>query len=435
MDLENQMPAAGFWRVLRRLPAGKFESFRPGRRAGTLAQPYFVSRTGEIPGSESARIRLLQFLNNFHIGGTERQVVNLVSGLDRSRFDVEMGCFEMCGEFLDEIRPRDIPIKEFRINRLYNPRSMAARLELARHVRSARVDVVHSYGFYSNVFAVPAARLAGVPVVIASIRDTGETLSGVQKRVQQFFCRMAGCILANADGVRNWLIDQGYPAERIQVIRNGIELPPYRGRAIDAGLREELGFAPGTPLVAVLSRLNAMKGVEYFLEAASKVSVLFPKVRYLVVGDGEYRKELERYTGRLGMSDRVVFTGFRGDTHNVLSQVNISVLPSLSEGLSNSLLESMAAGTPVIATRVGGTPEAVEDGNTGLLVRPRDADALGRGMCLLLRNEQLAASFGEAARRRVAAMFSIEKMVRHTESLYVRLLNESRRGSKVVRPA
>ncbi len=378
------------------------------------------------------RTRLLEFMTSFHIGGTERQVLNLMNGLDPEQFELHMASLDKVGPLLEEVTSSGIPVSEYKTKNLYNLGAMNARLRFARYLRRHAIEIVHSYGFYSNVFAIPAARFARVPVVIASIRDCGEALTTAQNRVQRMFCRMADCILTNAEGVRTWLVDQGYPAGKIQVIRNGI----VRSRSADgppAGkLRRELGLAADTPLVAVLSRLNAMKGIEYFLEAAVAVSRRFPAVRFLVIGGanytggGGYKMEIEKYAADLGLGSHVIFTGFRTDVHEILPEINVTVLPSLSEGLSNSLLESMAAGVPVIATRVGGTPEAVEDGTTGLLVPPRDPGSLVQAMERMLENPELARNFGEAGRRRVTNLFSIEKMVQQTESLYLSLLSAKR---------
>jgi glycosyltransferase involved in cell wall biosynthesis len=348
--------------------------------------------------------------------------MNLASGLDPERFDLHMACNGKVGELLAEATALGVPVTEYPIQSLYNFGSLQARLHLARYLRGQSIEMVHSYGFYSNLFAIPAARLAGVPVVVASIRDCGETLTPWQKRVQKMFCRMADCILANAEGVRRWLIREGYPARKIQVIRNGIVGPAPTAGARRGWLRQELG----------LSRLNRMKGLEYFLDAASLVAPLQPDVRFLIVGgnghrtDGTYQGELERYAASLGIDNRVIFTGFRQDVARMLPEIDISVLPSLSEGLSNSLLEAMAAGVPVIATKVGGTPELVEDGATGLLVPPRNPAALGQAMTLLLDHPETARRIGDAARRDVTVRFSIDKMVRDTQSLYVKLLSSSR---------
>jgi glycosyltransferase involved in cell wall biosynthesis len=238
--------------------------------------------------------------------------------------------------------------------------------------------------------------------------------------VQKQVCRLADCVLVNADAIRHWLIEQGYAAEKIHVIRNGIVPPKPVGQEAAARVRRELGVTADVPLIGVLSRLNKMKGIEHFLEAAAAMGRRDP--RFLIIGDGGHRKELEKYAAGLGLGERVLFTGFRNDVSDVLAALDISVLPSLSEGLSNSLLESMGAGLPVIATNVGGNPEAVEDGVTGIIVPPGDAGALARGMTLLLEDPERAAEFGEAARRRVAQRFSIEQMVRETEALYLRLL-------------
>ena len=387
------------------------------------------------------RTRLLEFLTVFHIGGTERQVVNLTNGLDPEQYELHMGCLGKVGPLLEEVTSRGIPVSEYKTKNLYNLGAMAARLRFVGYLREHSIELVHSYGFYSNVFAIPAARFAGVPVVIASIRDCGEALSATQKRIQKMACRMADCILANAEGVRTWLLGQGYPAGKIQVIRNGIARSASADGQPAGKLRRELGLAADTPLVAVLSRLNPMKGLEYFLEAAVPVSRRFPAVRFLIIGggtytgDSTYKAEVEKFAVSLGLDGRVIFTGFRTDVHEILPEINISVLPSLSEGLSNSLLESMAAGVPAIATKVGGTPEAVVDGTTGLLVPPRDSGALVEAMALLLERPELARSFGEAGRRRVTDLFSIEKMVYQTECLYLSLLSAKRARARNWRAA
>jgi glycosyltransferase involved in cell wall biosynthesis len=382
--------------------------------------------------SRRKRVGLMQFLTFFYLGGTERQVMNLTTGLDTAKFDLHMGCHGKVGALLEEATSRGIPVEEYKIKSLYNLGAMHARLRLARYLREHSIEIVHSYGFYSNLFAIPAARLARTPVVIAAIRDCGEALTPAQKRAQKMFCRMADCVLANAEGVRRWLVSQGYPAKKIQVIPNGIV--PSAPVAVKEGrkLRQEFGLAANTRLIAVCSRLTPMKGIEQFLDAASVVSCGRPDVRFLVIGgpshigDGSYKAELERYAASLGLEKRVIFTGFRTDIAHILPEIDISVLPSLSEGLSNSLLEAMAAGVPVIATRVGGTPEAVEDGNTGLLVPPADLDALIRAMTFLLDNPQSARHMGDEGRRLVQSRFSVERMVHETESLYFKLLSANR---------
>ena len=384
------------------------------------------------------RIRVLQFLSNFAIGGTERQVVNLARGLDPTRFEVHFGCLRQWGELLGDATEPGISVAEYRITNLYNARAVRERLRLAQDLKRARIEVVHTYNFYGNVFAIPAARLAGVPVLVASIRGLDVDLSPLKRRAQRLVCRLAHRIVVNAEAVRQNLIADGYDPGKIVVIRNGIDLSRFRSLRGDGRLRQQLGLPPRAPLVATFARLIPLKGLEYFLEAAALVSQRVADARFLVVGDylakqngeivsdGTYRKELVRYAARLGLDGRVTFTGFRRDVPELLSEIAVSVLPSVAgEGLSNSILEAMAVGVPVVATDVGGNREAIQDGVTGFVVPPRDAPALARGICQFLEDGGLASRFALAGRQRVAEHFSLERMVRDTEGFYMNLVHQA----------
>ena len=391
------------------------------------------------PSTSEDRVRLLTFTTLFAIGGTERHVASLADGLDPSRFEHEFGCLRRSGEFLAQIEARGLTVNEYAVARLYGPHALAQQLRFARHLRRRRIQIMHSYNFYPNVFAIPAARLAHTPVVLASIRDTGAHLTPRQRRVQRLSCRLADHILVNAEAVREWLTDEGYNPARISVIRNGLDLSRFPPGADDPALRRELGVPDGAPLIAVLSRLSRLKGVEDFLEAAADVSARFEQARFLVIGgnidpDGNaYRDELEARAAALGLQQRVIFTGFRLDVPRLLSAVTVSVLPSLSEGLSNTILESMAAGAPVVATRVGGSAEALDDGVDGLLVPPRDPAALSRAITWVLEHPEEARGLGRRARARVAEEFSLQRMIRETECLYARLLERPARRRVIAR--
>lgn len=402
---------------------------------------------GAWPAALTSSIRLLQFLPGFGAGGTERQFVNLIQGLDRSRFEPHVACLRRWGHFLGDVERQQFPISEYRINSLYKPGALRQLLRLAQDLRRQRIQIVHSYNFYGNMFAVPAARLAGVPVVIAAIRDTGMNITPARMYLHNRMCRAADCVLVNAEAIRESLIEQGMPAGKIEVIRNGLDLSRFERPAGDSGLRAELGLPAQAPVVMLLARLTPQKGIETFLEAAAIVNVHCPDAWFVIVGDTfvpsrdgdgverdvSYRNMLINQAERLGIGARVLFTGYRADVPELLAQAAVSVLPSHSgEGLPNALMESMAAGVPVVATRVGGSPEVVgEDGMAGLLVPPRDAVALAEAVHALLKNRELASRIGRAARRRMTALFSVERMVRETEALYVTLLERAlrRRGS------
>jgi len=365
-------------------------------------------------------------LTSFQIGGTERQVTNVSLGLDTTRFDLHLACMRNFGELKKEIEkaPR-IHRPVFDIGSLYSFRTFREAGRLARYIRSNAIQVVHAYGLYPNLFAVPVARLAGAKIVIASIRDCGDILKPWQRWLQKIICRLADCVLVNADAIRESLISQGYRPDNISVIRNAIAQPKTMNLEESSGIREELGLTASVPLVMVLSRLNRMKGIEYFLDAASIVAAKLPETRFLIVGDGGIRQELESRATCLGLAGKIVFTGFRTDVPRILSEVSLSVLPSLSEGLSNTLLESMAWGVPVVATRVGGNTEIIEDGVSGLIVPPRNSAMLANAMTTLLKNPALASSFGVAGKRRIAEVFSLKRSVREIEHLYQKLIEGS----------
>ena len=207
----------------------------------------------------------------------------------------------------------------------------------------------------------------------------------------------------NADAIRENLVEEGYDPSKIVVIRNGITLSRFAKKERGAAIRQELGFPPAARLVGVFSRLNRMKGVQYFLDAAARSGreisgCVFP-------GGGRWSNQAG--TGRAGpppgaWAADCVYRDSEAMFRNLLSEAAISVLPSLSEGTSNTLLESMAAGIPVVATRVGGNPEVIEDGVSGLLVPPRDSAALAAATARLLEDEELAARLGQAGMRRVS---------------------------------
>lgn len=387
------------------------------------------------------RIRLVKFLTVFGIGGTEKQVVNLIKRMDRQAFDVSFGCTNRWGALLDEVVKRQrIEVAEYPLNNLYDFNAVRQQFRFARALRKSRTQIVHSYNFYANVFCIPAAKLAGVPCVVASIRDLGIYLSPTKLKLQRWICRLADRIVVNAGAIRDWLVEQGYPAHKIVVIRNGVDTSRFGARNDGAALRRELGLPPKVPLVTMLARLSPAKGIDYFLGAAAELHRMHPDARFLLVGecftrgdehefavDQEYRKALQKRVDSLGLTDRVIFTGLRKDVPEILAASAISVLPSLSEGISNSLLESMAAGVPVVATRVGGTPEAVTDGEQGLLVPPGDSPALASAVSRLLGDPMLALRLGNNGRRRVAEEFSFEAVVRRTEALYRELLAAKRR--------
>jgi glycosyltransferase involved in cell wall biosynthesis len=376
----------------------------------------------------SGRIKVLKFLTHFAVGGTERQFVYTATGLDRSRFDISVGCTARIGPFMKDIRALNVPIWEYPIKSLYSYKTMRRQLRFVRDLRREQIQIVHAYGFYPNLFAIWPAALGTRSMTIASVRDIGVFTDRhkLKSLGQAMACRLADCVIANSYAVRDWLRKQGLGLSDIQVIPNGIKMPSPRRSDEPSPIREELKIDPKCPLIAVVARLVRTKGLEYFLQAAATIAARYPSVRFLIVGEANieptYRRELEQRAKNLNLTGRLFFIGQRNDVPQIMREIDISVQPSLSESFSNTLLESMANGLPIVATNVGGNPEVVTDGENGILVPPADAEALSRGMAQLLESSDLAKRLGREAREKVGKEYSLECLLRRTENLYVTLL-------------
>lgn len=325
------------------------------------------------------------------------------------------------GPFTTLAREAGAEVRLVDVNRLYRLRG-AARLW---HVlRRDRVDVLHMHtAVAANVVARVVGRLAGAKVVshihIENVFRDNALARSAYRLLDNWSVRLSHAILAVSDDTRRALERQGYPPGRIETIHNGIDVP----NESPSPVRSELGIPKDASLVGVVARLCDVKGQRELIDA---VALLGNGTRALVVGDdletgGAYREALERRAAERGVLDRVVFTGHRGDVPAILAALDVFVLPSWTEGLPLTVLEAMAHGRPVVATSVGGTPELVEDGETGLLVPPRDPQRLADALRELLGDPERARQMGEAGRRRVAEHFTAHGMAGRVLAVYDRI--------------
>lgn len=374
--------------------------------------------TGEVRLEMRTALRPAVFLmvNSLETGGSERQFAALAHSLDRSQFSLELGCVMEKGAFLEGLGE----ISRFPLRgSLYSITSCRSRFQLGRYLRQRRVAVAHAFDFYTNLVLIPVAWMARVPVVIGSQRQIGDLLTPAQSRVQRMTFALCDKVVCNSQAAAERLHQEGIPQSKLAVIRNG--LPP----SAFAQSSPALPPVPGLLRVGMIARMNhRAKNHLLFLTAAARVAARFPQVEFILVGDGPLRVELEEHARTLGLS-RVQFIGDRRDIPAVLASLDITVLPSSSESLSNSILESMAAGVPVIANRVGGNPELLGE-DRGLLVPPNDDDALAAGIESLLRDEAQRVRLAHRARSYAQANFTIENMHKQHEELYLDLLQRKR---------
>jgi glycosyltransferase involved in cell wall biosynthesis len=376
------------------------------------------------------KIKVLYVIGTLEVGGSEMQLVQLVTRLDPRRFEVALCALSSGGPYLEMLTGAGIPVKiigyeGLRIFR-YPHRVIAQLVRLVTFMRHMRPDIVHGFLFWAYVIGTLAARAARVPIVIASRRSLGHFKANQPHylAVERIANRMTDLVIANSEAVKQDAMRQEkLPAQKVIVIYNGIDTGGF-ARSPDHDLRRSLGLEGCAPLVGVVANFIRYKGHDVFLDGWASVVKKCPTGMALFLGEGPERSDVESRVKAMGLGARVRFLGVREDVPALLAIMDLVVHPSWQEGFSNAILEAMAAGKPVVATAVGGSPEAVVHGQTGLLVPTGDSQALAEAMVWIVEHPAEAARFGEAARRRVAEHFDVARMVRQYEGVYTSLVDK-----------
>lgn len=351
-------------------------------------------------------------VNNLETGGTERQFVEMVRALYGAGVPVHLGCILRKGPFAEGLGE----LAEFQLGgSLYGLQSMRSRWRLRRHLRQLGVSVAHAFDFYTNLTLIPAAKLAGIPV-IGSHRQLGDLLTPAQFRAQLAAFQICDRVVCNSRAAAERLLQAGLPERKVAVIGNALPLTAFAETA------PALPRAEGTFRIGMVARMNAAyKNHRGFLQAAKLVGEKFPKVEFVLLGDGPLRSELENEVAEIGLQGRVQFLGDRRDVPAVFRSLDMSVVPSASESLSNVMLESMAAGVPVVATAVGGSGEIGADGRA-LLVPANDKYSLAEAMSQMVEAAGLRSEMAQRARDFVRLNFSVAHVCRQYQELYASVL-------------
>jgi len=361
------------------------------------------------PPASGGGLRIAQFITPSQIGGAEVHVGALADKLRGRGHEVTVVC------------PRGRPLVaelEARGLKVWAPRTMGkvdpvTLVRLARWLRRDRVQVIHTHLSSASLLGSWAARLVGIPAVA--------TVHGLNTRT----CfNWSHAIIAVSNAVKQHLVAQGIAPDRITVVHNGVDLKALSRPDETAAVRERWGLPAGAPVLITVGRLAPKKGHRDLLEAVSKLvgNPRWGELRLLIVGMGVLSQKLNQEAQRLGLGGRALFVGFQKEVVPFLQAADIFVLPSIQEGLSLSALEAMALGKPVVACRVGGTPEVVVDGETGLLVAPSRPAELASALEELLADPARAREMGEGGRRRVKEAFDFEQMVSKIEAIYRSLI-------------
>ena len=366
--------------------------------------------------------RILYLVETAELGGAEENLLQVASRVRRDRYQP---CARVVAEgalarALSEAGVEVALLARRRWSPRLNPALLA---ELARTIRRERIALVHAYLFAMGLHGSLAGRLAGVPVLV-SVRNEHYDFATRRRRLAYRLMGRLGCRFSAVSASVAERLERacGVPAAQITHLPNGVDLARYSPRLGAARARAALGLAPEMFTIGTVARLEKVKGIAYLLAAVPDLERAAGPVQVAIAGNGGLRKALERQAAGLGGKSRVVFLGHRRDSEVVLEALDAFALPSLSEGMSNALLQAMAMGVPCVATAVGGNPEVLGGGAAGLLVPPADAGALARALASLIASPGRRAALGAAARAEVERSYSVERMVARNEALYAELL-------------
>jgi glycosyltransferase involved in cell wall biosynthesis len=365
-------------------------------------------------------ISLMLFSNATVRGGAEEVVLQLLQGLDRGQFRLHVACTAELAQLLQSDLPSDVTLSILSLDRICD---LSGAYKLAHAMRKHRIQILHSHMFRASLFSSPIARLVRIPVVLNTSHGREYWRKGWKASflIDRLVARHVDYTIAVSDSTARYLVAEKHlSAEKVKVIRNGVELRRYtRDDSNARQILQSFDLDQHSPLLVVAGRLEPQKGHRFLIEAMPSVLREFPNAQVVCLGEGSLRAELENKAMATGVGQAIRFIGYQPNVAHWLSAADLSILPSLWEGLPLTAIESLASECPIVATAVDGTPEVVSHGESGLLVAPGDSDSLARAILQMLRHPDRARGMARAGRQFVLSNFSVEQMVRSNQTLYL----------------
>jgi glycosyltransferase involved in cell wall biosynthesis len=364
-------------------------------------------------------VRVVYLAHAFHVGGAEEMVLNLVRHLP-ARFEPHVCCINAAGPIGEEIRRTGADVTVLGLNPgIRRPLDVNG---IRGYLRTVKPDIVHTFLLTASLYGRLAAIMEHVPIVIGTEVNIYERKQRHHIVVERLLAARSACVVASAEAVKTAYVRQlGISADAVRVIYNAVNWERLKATATPEQVRSELGIPLDRLIVGVVATLQDKKGHRVLLDAFARTPAL-GRVWLMLVGDGPERAALEAYAASLGLADRVTFCGTRRDLGNILPAMDVFALPSLWEGLPLALILAMGAGRPVVATRIAGIPEVVTDGETGLLVEPGDADAIGSALSRVCTDEAFRMRLGTQGRAAVRDRFGADAYTAAVTKLYEEFL-------------
>ncbi|MGE0267437.1 MAG: glycosyltransferase [Candidatus Omnitrophota bacterium] len=365
-------------------------------------------------------IRILFIIWSLERGGAERFLAGLLEHMDRTRFDPVLCCMNWKGEWAEPLEKKGI--KVIALNKK-NGIDLKAFRALVRIIREGRFQIVNTHLWLADVMGRVAAILCGVPVIITTAQNVDVWKKWHHRLVDRILSYRTTKMIAVSNAVKEYYHRQvGFPAAKIEVIPNAIDVSAYEDAGDVTYLQKEFDLKPGDFVLACIGRLNLQKGHKYLLESLKEIYNEMPDLKVLIVGDGEERDNLKRTAENDGIMPMLRFTGQRKDIPQVLALSKALILPSIFEGLPLCVLEAMASARPVIATDVGGTKELAVDGQTAFIVEPKRPELLSEAVRRLRALPDQGRQMGINGREIVRREFSISTITRKTSDMFEHLV-------------
>lgn len=367
------------------------------------------------------RLSILYIIPTLKIGGSERQLLNLVNEF-KAHYRITVCCLYGKGELLDSFVATGVEVVDLGLAGIWDVRVIPRFLKVLLRSRYA---MLHAFLFDSVVLTCFLAKLSGVPIIISSRRNYDDWMRGRHIFTQRLANFFTDKVTVNARKIKEFIMEkEKLNEQKIAVIYNGIDVDFFHPGISENGLRQKFGIQDNTPLVGTIASFKISKGHTYLLDAISLVRKKLPDAKFLMVGEGHLKNRLERKINKLGIAPNLILAGRRLDSAQIISMLDIFVLSSIREGQSNAILEAMALGKPVIATDVGGNTETVMHGVSGYLVPPRQPAILADRILELLEDKQKALAMGKQGRIIVSEKFNLGLMAQNYTELYNGLLAE-----------
>lgn len=365
--------------------------------------------------------RILHVIPTLDRGGAEKQLTLLASGLPKEEFEVHVCTLTRDGPLRAPLEAAGVTIHSIQKRGKFDP---LAFHRLTKLMRRLQPDLVHTWIFAANAYGRAAALRAGVKCIVGGERCVDPWKNGLELAIDRYLAQRSRCIVTNSSGVQVFYAEQGVPAEKFIIIPNGIDADRVTAPSSRSEWAEELGIPESAHWVVAIGRLWPQKRLRDAIWVMDILKVARDDVFLLIVGDGPERRRLERFAWQVKIEDHVRFLGERSDVAKLLPHLSASVLASGYEGQSNAIMESMAAGLPVVASDIPGNRDLVIDGQTGSLFPPGDRGEFARCLHRVLEDRELARRMGEAGARRMREEFTVNQMIERHAALYRRLLAE-----------